>query len=308
MSIPQVIKSRGGEWWFSDVHGSSDLMLEFDVPDNKWRDSFKLRDDTNISKHTSSIEWNVVEDLHLLQIHVITDFDNDKTIPYDTINGIITYLDKYNAKLRTLLVSFFDSDIDISPMIKTPRNIEFMSSSTNITIPSNNKIKKMSISGCTADSKIAIININIENCRYLEELFISGDYKFHHSIYEPNKFKGLTRLQSLYMVEESKYRKDHQLPHLEYCKRLKTTRLSSKYVPKSIRDDHKFGIVSLCKKLRKSLNSRLIDICLALCQFRINSKPLPTYVILWIVDWLPQSDCPKYMKCMMGILNFPGGK
>jgi hypothetical protein len=289
MDVPFIIRKSVSRW-FSDAEGGADIILEFDVPEDKWRNSFKLNDDEHISELVRSIEW-FIEGNFRIELYVITG-DNDYDIPYVTINSIIMYLNgKFKAELRVLSINFFNGDIDLNSIVKIPKNLNIMSCVVNnMIIPSYNRIENLSIYGTTDDRSISTINIDIEKCTNLRELSITGDYKFHHSIYGTNKFRKLTKLSKLYMVEEGEYHKHHQLPHLEYCNNLKTVVLSSKYIPKSIRNNGGFKIVSLCKNLRKSLHTRLIDICIALCNYRINSKRLPSYVIMNIVDWLPYSD------------------
>jgi hypothetical protein len=293
-----VIKRGDDEWWFSEIDGSSDISLSFTLSNkSKWQESFKLRNDRLFNKTTTSIDWESERyEPNCVQINLVTDFDNNPTIPFEKINEIITYFEQFDPEscFGELLISFFNSDIDLNPLIKTPRRLEIFSCPiNNITIPKKNNLNCLTIKGDTKDDIIITIDINLEDCRSLTELLILGHYKFHDNVY--NKFKKLRNLSKLYMLEENphKFRKFHKLPHLEHCRKLCDVNIGSTYVPKSMRDmQHTNGLpengrmfYQLCRSLRKDPIKRLVDISIAMW-----SLHLPVYIILWITDWLPHSD------------------
>lgn len=307
-----TIKSRNGEWWFSDIERDSDIFLTFHIPEDKLPKQSELDD---ILKNTTFTKWPLNKHTHCynIDINVKTDFDTDSTIPYSQINTLISDLNKYDATTYKMLISFFSHDIDLTPLDKMPEELEISSCFCEILIiPPNDVMKRLCINGdaptrlkmpitikstsgkvlttnMIPDSmkKLIIVKIPFKNLSNLQYFNISGSYTLHDSVY--NDFKYLKRLEDLNIIEENvSCKKHHKLPHLEYCKRLKGSAVMTRYLPKHLRMIQGFNqspLVALCRKLRRDPIVRLVDITLGLWSLR-----LPTYVILWITDWLPESD------------------
>ena len=287
--MASTIKSKNGEWWFSDIERDSDILLLFRIPKDKLPKPSEL---DNIIKHVQYTKWPLNEHTgcYDLGINIMTNFDIYSTIPYSNINEIISALDKYDTIFDKMHINFFNDNIDLTSLNKLPRELEISSCFCRIlTIPHNTVIKKISITGTPRNVKtkeLTTIKIPMKNIPNLRDLSVIGSYTLHDSVC--NDFKYLKHLEELHISGDGIRSDSHKLPHLEYCTRLRCSTILTKYLPKHLRSieyPYQNTLTTLCRKLRKSPITRLIDITLGMWSLR-----LPNYIILWITDCLPASD------------------
>ena len=291
-----IITSRSQTWYMGSLnstYGDKTTTLEFDsihmygnidkLLSNTFDDKIKSFTISPTPKHIKPPIDNICATVTI----VISD-----VFSYDLINKIIEHMIKiYQSTLTKIIIEM--ANVDVSKFLHIPRNLSLLD--CNITFPDRNDLclKKLTIVGQSSNTRPIVLNLPIEKMLKLEELSITGNYLVNDLDY---KFVKLTRLRNLTInnglsLTKSLKNNHIKLPHLEYCKYLKSVCLSSANIPKSFKSKSAYNhsmdgslFVKLCKTLRKDPINRMIDIAIAL------SGHLVPYIILWITDWLPLSD------------------
>lgn len=241
---------------------------------------------TSVEWGMTSVAWNGQPPVYNLKLNMPL----NETIPFAKINKIIEYLmRKYNATYHSIILMNWNDDLDLTPLKYIPKRL-----STRSCLFVNLKCSVHEVINITefiSDGKLPPLDISLEQCKNLNKLYISGEYTI--GIDTLDKFKYLTNLEKLLLnnVRFGNYSNMH-LPYLGSCTNLVKLNMSSINIPEmfEFESDIRYSVnakkvVKLCRTLKSDPHNRLIDICLALWNMR-----LPSYVILWIINWLPHSD------------------
>lgn len=219
-------------------------------------------------------------------------------VPYHstsyTIGRIVDELTKLiesyvsSAKLRSLEIRHHTGIINLADFDISLREIIMKDCSPIVQIPDDNSIRRISIETGSSNIRTFPIDIELGKCMKLETLRLSGSYNYS-KLQDPELFHNLSSLRKItiktgYNIagNVSNYIK---LPYLEYCTKLQEISIDTKEIPKPWDNHRDSSLMKLCQLLRKEPINRLIDIVISLKPLR-----LPTYVIFWIVEWLPQDD------------------
>lgn len=271
---------------FSEEDDDRDcLSIEFTHPGMPIRE---LWNNPIITNNATSMQWgNTIYENHEVY-NIILHMKMQDIIPFDKIDEIVEYLKKYNMTFHSILLSHINDDLDLTKLKNVPRLLS-MRCCLFINLKCSG-LKEIYMTENRSEKKLPPRNISLEHCKDLTTLHISGEYTI--CIDTLNKFKYLTKLETLLLNNSLYGNCNMSLPYLGNCPNLVKLSISSDNIPEMFEFQsttrhsvHAKKVVKLCRNLKSDPHNRLVDICLALWNQR-----LPSYVILWIVNWLPHSD------------------
>ena len=255
-----------------------DLSIEFTAG----MQTMKLINIPIFRKNAISVQWK--DSKQYIKLNMKT----GETIPFDKINEIVEFLKKYNVMFHSIILINWYGNLDFTSLKYIPKRLSMRGC-----IFVNLKcfgFEEINIVEFRSQNKLPPLDISLEQCKNLNKLYISGDYTIGTDTL--HKFKHLANLRELVLINSLFGDCNIPLPYFGNCPDLVKLNMSSVNIPEMFEFESNIRhgvyakkVVKLCRNLKSDPHNRLVDICLALWNLRLSS-----YVMLWIVNWLPHYD------------------